>query len=73
MLADEEIRKAMLGELDESIKALQLIGEEIYNEYRLDAGADINTLKEEIFVYTTNIEDCLCYMISCIEDRECRK
>ena len=73
MLADNEIRKSMLGELDESIKALQLLSEKIYGEYRLDKGNDMDPLKKEIFDYTTSIEDCLCYMISCIEEREYRK
>lgn len=69
MLADKEIRKSMLGELDEAIKALQLLSERVYFCYRSGGYEDVTTTQEQIFVYAKKIEAALSYMLSCIENR----
>ena len=73
MLADEEIRKAMMGDLEEYIKALQELSEVVYQEYRLDEGEDMDDLTKNLFFYTRKIEHCILYMLRCIEEREYRK
>lgn len=69
MLAEEEIKKALLGRVDQSLKDLHDVSRAVFEAYVSGAYIHTEHFEQQIFVCTEKLEHELDYMLRCIENR----